>query len=134
MSTPLNPNYQISALNSLRYGIEEYDKRKGWRGPIANIFFDKNWKEILEKINLDKTLGWKVAQVLNVSGYTSEIKFIKDEKKAQIFFENLKWTNKKSLCVVLCAKGYPDSIQKNTEIPNLSNILLDTFIFKGKKS
>jgi len=96
MSTPLNPNYQISALNSLRYGIEEYDKRKGWRGPIANIFFDKNWKEILEKINLDKTLGWKVAQVLNVNGYASEIKFIKNEKKAQIFFENLKWTNKKN--------------------------------------
>ena len=96
MSTPLNPNYQISALNSLRYGIEQYDKRKGWRGPIANIFFDKNWKEILEKINLDKTLGWKVAQVLNVGGYTSEIKFIKNEKKAQIFFENLKWTNKKN--------------------------------------
>ncbi len=96
MSTPLNPNYQISALNSLRYGIEEYDKRKGWRGPIANIFSDKNWKEILKKINLDKTLGWEVAQVLNVDGYTSEIKFINKQKKGQIFFENLKWTNKKS--------------------------------------
>ena len=38
----------------------------------------------------------------------------------------IEWEDKKSLCVVLCAKGYPDSFQKNTEIPNLSNILLDT--------
>ena len=96
ISTPLDPNYQIWALNSLRYGIEEYDKRKGWRGPITNIFFDENWKETLKKIDLDKTLGWKVAQVLNVDGYTSKIKFINSEKKSQIFFENLKWTNKKN--------------------------------------
>tara|TARA_B100000123_G_scaffold249717_1_gene208135 strand:- start:616 stop:1878 length:1263 start_codon:yes stop_codon:yes gene_type:complete len=38
----------------------------------------------------------------------------------------IEWEDKKSLCVVLCAKGYPESFQKGTEIPNLSNILLDT--------
>ena len=96
ISTPLDPNYQISALQSLRYGIEEYDKRKGWRGPIANIFTNENWKEILKKINLDPTLGWETAQVLNIDLYTAEIKFIKNQKKNKIFFKNLKWTNKKS--------------------------------------
>ena len=39
---------------------------------------------------------------------------------------SIEWEAKKSLCVVLCAKGYPDSFQKGTEIPNLSNILLNT--------
>ena len=39
---------------------------------------------------------------------------------------SIEWEAKKSLCVVLCAKGYPDSFQKGTEIPNLSNILSDT--------
>ena len=39
---------------------------------------------------------------------------------------SIEWEDKKSLCVVLCAKGYPESFQKGTEIPNLSNILLDT--------
>ena len=96
ISTPLDPSYQISALNSLRYGIEEYDKRKGWRGPIANIFFDKNWEETLKKIELDKTLGWEVAQVLNVDTYASEVKLVYKKKKAKIFFENLKWTKKKN--------------------------------------
>ena len=36
IKTPLNINYQIQALKSLRKGIEEYDKRRGWRGPITN--------------------------------------------------------------------------------------------------
>ncbi len=96
ISTPLNPDYQISALNSLRYGIEEYDKRKGWRGPIANIYIDKNWDKILKNTNLDKTLGWEVAQILSVTDYICEAKLISNEKNIKILFENLKWTKRKN--------------------------------------
>jgi len=44
---------------------------------------------------------------------------------------NIEWTNKKSLCVVLCSKGYPDTYQKNILINNLENLILDknNFIF-----
>ena len=44
---------------------------------------------------------------------------------------NIEWTNKKSLCVVLCSKGYPDTYQKNVLINNLENFILDedNFIF-----
>ncbi|MDC3037216.1 phosphoribosylamine--glycine ligase [Candidatus Pelagibacter sp.] len=38
---------------------------------------------------------------------------------------NIKWTDKKSLCIVLCSKGYPDSFKKNVEIENISKIKLD---------
>ncbi len=38
---------------------------------------------------------------------------------------NIKWTSKKSLCIVVCSKGYPDSFKKNVEIENLSKIKLD---------
>ena len=34
--TPLNIDYQIKAINALRKGIEDYDRRHGWRGPITN--------------------------------------------------------------------------------------------------
>ena len=96
ISTPLKPDYQIAALDSLRYGIEEYDKRKGWRGPITNIFFDENWKKTLKKINIDKTLEWKVAKILSINDYTSRVEFIKSQEEVQITFKNLKWTNKKN--------------------------------------
>ena len=44
---------------------------------------------------------------------------------------NIEWTDKKSLCVVLCSKGYPDNYQKNVLINNLENFILDedNFIF-----
>ena len=35
---------------------------------------------------------------------------------------NIQWTNKKSLCVVLCSNGYPDTFKKNIEINNLNKI------------
>ena len=37
----------------------------------------------------------------------------------------IKWSNKKSLCVVMCSKGYPDNFKKNVQIDNLKNIHLD---------
>src|SRR6056300_1934733 len=35
---------------------------------------------------------------------------------------DIQWLKKKSLCVVLCSKGYPDSFLKNIEIENLEQI------------
>jgi len=45
------------------------------------------------------------------------------EKKLDKF--EIKWSNKKSLCVVLCSNGYPDFFEKNIEIKNLEKIKLD---------
>jgi len=37
----------------------------------------------------------------------------------------IKWHNKKSLCIVLCSKGYPDKFKKDILIKNLNKIKLD---------
>ena len=44
---------------------------------------------------------------------------------------DIEWSNEKSLCIVLCSKGYPDDYKKNLEINNLNKIDLDNndFIF-----
>ena len=56
--------------------------------------------------------------------------FIKccDQKLKEI---SIKWRNKKSLCVVVCSKGYPEKYKKNVEIKNINNIQLnkDEYIF-----
>ncbi len=96
ISTPLSGRYQIAALNALRFGIESYDKRHGWRGPITNIFKDKDWKDKIKKLNIDETLGWEIAEVLQVENYQSSLKLITDNSKSKIFFKNLKWTGKKN--------------------------------------
>ena len=44
---------------------------------------------------------------------------------------NIEWRDKKSLCIVVCSKGYPEKIKKNIEIKNLSKIKLnkDEYLF-----
>jgi len=96
ISTPLNGKYQIAALNALRYGIESYDKRHGWRGAIANTFIDKNWESKIKNLDIDETLNWKIAEVLNIDNYESEIRLIRSKKKDKIIFKNLQWTRKKN--------------------------------------
>jgi penicillin-binding protein 1A len=100
--TPLNINYQIQALNSLRKGIEEYDKRHGWRGAITNKVKDKNWKDKVERFKLDPTLNWKLAEITDVNDSEIRFKTIKDKKNianGTLSIQNVKWTlaGKKSI-------------------------------------
>ena len=43
----------------------------------------------------------------------------------------IEWLDKKSLCIVVCSKGYPEDFDKNIEIKNINKINLDDdeFIF-----
>ncbi len=43
----------------------------------------------------------------------------------------IRWNNKKSLCIVMCSKGYPDTYKKNIEIKNMDQIDLqpNDFLF-----
>jgi len=46
-----------------------------------------------------------------------------DEKLSEV---NIEWSTKKSLCIVICSKGYPDAYKKNIELQNINNIKLNT--------
>ena len=91
--TPLNINYQIEAINSLRKGIEEYDKRHGWRGPITNSLKNKNWKKDIKKIKLDPTLNWKIAQIVSIDENLIKFKTLENNSQFGILKLNkIKWT------------------------------------------
>ncbi len=94
INTPLKINYQIQALESLRKGIEEYDRRRGWRGPITNKIKNKNWENKISQFKLDPTLKWNLAEIISLD--ESEIKFKLIDKKENVlgslFLNNLKWS------------------------------------------
>ena len=95
ISTPLNINFQTQALKSLRKGIEEYDRRRGWRGPITNKIKNKNWENKISNYKLDPTLNWHVAELVSVD--EKELRFITIDKKEKthegiIYPRNIKWT------------------------------------------
>ena len=103
IKTPLNINYQIQALKSLRKGIEKYDRRRGWRGPITNKINDKNWKNKIERYKLDPTLSWYFAEIIKVDNFSVDFKTFNGVNKSNIFGElkidDLKWITSKKKTV-----------------------------------
>ena len=94
ISTPLNISYQIQALKSLRKGIEDYDRRKGWRGSLTNRFKDKNWEKKILKYKLDPTLNWLLAEIISISDHELRFKTINEQEilEGTLFLEDIKWT------------------------------------------
>tara|TARA_E500000178_G_scaffold164475_1_gene163883 strand:+ start:2425 stop:4785 length:2361 start_codon:yes stop_codon:yes gene_type:complete len=97
IKTPLNINYQIQALKSFRKGIEQYDTRRGWRGPIANKFRDKNWQNKIGQYKLDPTLNWELAEIISLNNYEIRFKIINKKKKkfeGSLNLKDIEWTLK----------------------------------------
>ncbi len=72
----LDSNLQLIAQTALRAGLESYDRRHGWRGPIGTITVDDDFAASLKKFaNEEKnkaTIGgagndWQIAVVRSVS-------------------------------------------------------------------
>ena len=90
IKTPLNLTLQEIASDVLRKGIENYDKRKGWRGEIKNTnLSNNNWKDLVND-NLEKKIGWEIARVIKVNDTKIDIE-TKTNKKGEIAFSSLEW-------------------------------------------
>lgn len=92
--TPLNSQYQIEALKALREGLEQYDRRHGWRGPITNIK-TIDWQKNIQELTLDKSLNWKLAKVIDVDKLTAKIE-TENKEIGFIDFNNVNWVRKNS--------------------------------------
>ena len=85
---------------SLRKGIEDYDRRRGWRGPITNKIKNKNWEKKITQYKLDPTLNWNLAEIVSINSDSLRFKlFDKSQKNLEglLTLKNIKWTlrNKK---------------------------------------
>ena len=67
IKSALDVDYQLHALSALRSGIESYDRRHGWRGPVLNTKLEKDWLEKLKEKKIDSSLGWKFAKIVEVN-------------------------------------------------------------------
>ena len=92
IKTPLDLNLQKIATQSLRKGLQEFDKRKGWRGALTNKKY-KNWKKDLSKFYLEKSLGWELAIVKRIDKFETVIE-TQNNKNGIINFNDIDWTRK----------------------------------------
>ena len=93
INTPINLELQKIATDSLRTGLINYDKRKGWRGPLANKIYTKKWFNGLEKYDLENSINWKIAIIKKISKFSVEIE-TKDKIAGIIEYKDISWTKK----------------------------------------
>ncbi|OUS13645.1 penicillin-binding protein [Rhodospirillales bacterium 47_12_T64] len=94
--TTLQPNLQDIAQRSLRKGLISYDRRHGWRGPVATFDPDspEGWKKNLEAVELPKgAKPWKLAAVLEVGKKAVSIGMV-DGVRGTIPMSELRWARK----------------------------------------
>ena len=96
--TTLDTNLQLIGRRAIRNGLEAYDKRYGYRGPLANFENFDGWKDKLDGFDAPKDIeDWRVALVLEASDKTAKIGLAKkkgeEERPAQgtLAFDDMKW-------------------------------------------
>ncbi len=134
--TPMNSDYQKETVYALRKGLESYDKRHGWRGPITNIV-SKNWKNQIEKFIIDKSLQWRLAKVIEVNKLSIKIE-TEDSEIGFINFKNVSWTRKKSFDDILKLDDiiYVEKIKKDKwslkQLPKINGAIVVMDPYTGR--
>jgi len=89
----IDPQLQDYADQALISGLEAYDRRHGWRGPIAKTegSFGPQWLELLKKTSLRAdVIGNLVAAVTNVDATGADIVFTEGDI-GRIPFATMRW-------------------------------------------
>jgi penicillin-binding protein 1A len=89
--TTVNPRFQRLADQALRDGLIKYDRRHGWRGPVAKLQAGADWVDYLKKT--DKPAGardWQLAVVLKVGADKATIG-LGDKETGVIPMSELTW-------------------------------------------
>ena len=93
IKSPVNLEIQSIASKVLRDGLISYDKRRGWRGPLINTTYKKNWFKEFSDLKLEKSIGWQIAIIKKVKKFEVEIET--DENELGIIeYKDTSWTKK----------------------------------------
>ena len=119
----LDPKLQDIAVKSLREGLTAYDKRHGWRGPVATLKSMDDWAVKLNKIAIPEGMleTWKMAVVLDVKNTTAGIAF-RDKAKSNLKLTGVQWARK---CLQDCYALGPEIIRMNQVVQTGDVILVE---------
>jgi len=93
--TTLDPKIQNIGIMAFEKGIEDYDKKHGYRGAVGQIDISGKWQEELEKFDPKKLYKetWLKAVVLSTSKDLASVG-IENGEIGSIEFSSIKWAKK----------------------------------------
>ncbi|MGZ0189827.1 MAG: penicillin-binding protein 1A, partial [Alphaproteobacteria bacterium] len=87
----IDPALQKIADDALHQGLEDYDRRHGYRGPITRLILDQAWQAKLATVKRPPGLGERrLAIVLRTSAKSAEIG-LADGSKGTIPYNEVRW-------------------------------------------
>lgn len=92
--TTLEPEMQALATRALRAGLVAYDRREGYRGPVARLEGMDSWKDKVAAVKAPPGAeGWELAAVLEVAAEEARIG-LADGTRGRIPLAELKWARR----------------------------------------
>ncbi len=122
----LDPRLQQIVEEELRHGLERYDRRYGWRGPLGQLQIKADavgnrdsWQGQL--LGVPRPAGassWSVAVVLSVEGGKAAIGFA-DGSRGEIPLEEMKWARRH-----LDNQRVGPAVQRVTDVLTVGDVIL----------
>ncbi len=96
--TSLDPKLQAAAETSLQDGLMMYDRRHGWRGPVARDQLTNGWVTTLTNFQRPEGMldNWKLAMVLSVKPDRVDIG-LSDDSRGKLNSKDVEWSQTKPL-------------------------------------
>ena len=90
--TTLDTNMQLAGRAALRRGLEAYDRRHGYRGPLTRLETFDAWRDQLADIERPRDIDaeWRLAVVLEIGEEAAEIGLV-DGARGVIPLSELRW-------------------------------------------
>jgi penicillin-binding protein 1A len=94
MRTTLDPSLQTAARDALMRGLENYDRRHGWRGAWGTTDFAPGWQAVaLRQTAPPERREWRAAAVESVSGNTVQVRTARDDTTGSLIVSDAAWAN-----------------------------------------
>lgn len=94
MRTTLDPTLQTAARDALMTGLENYDRRHGWRGAWGTTDFAEGWQALALKKNVPpERRAWQPAAITEVSGNSVRIQTARDGETGSLIVGDAAWAN-----------------------------------------
>ncbi len=95
MRTTLDPTLQTAARSALMLGLENYDRRHGWRGAWGTTDFGDGWqaRALGEQKTPPERRAWEVAAVESVSGNNVRVRTARGDRSGSLLAADAAWAN-----------------------------------------
>ncbi|HEU5047514.1 MAG TPA: penicillin-binding protein 1A [Rickettsiales bacterium] len=138
IKTTLNPTLQEYADAGLRYALQSYDHRHGYRGPIAHMQHFQHWQKDLDTIEVNKRIplfdGERLSLVADVA-HNKVTVYFSNNTKGTLDKDSLKWTHEKGLAigdVIIVAPTAKKEVYEVHQIPAVNGALIVMDPYNGR--